>query len=80
MTQRSIAVALLAQAIEGGLVSDGEGAPGFPKQMWVVDENGQVFEAMYGGSRPGLYHGYPIRRADPFFDEVVRAWEKKLNG
>ncbi len=79
VTQRSLAVALLAQAINGGLVSDAEGAPGFPKQMWVVGEEGQVFEAMYGGSRTGLYHGYPIRRTDPFFDEVVRAWEK-LNG
>jgi hypothetical protein len=77
--QRSLAVALLTRAIEGGLVSDADGAPGFPKQMWVVDEKGQVFEAMYGGSRTGLYHGYPIRRTDPFFDEIARAWEK-LNG
>lgn len=79
VARRALADALLAQALDGGLVSDAEGAPGFPKQMWVVDENGQVFEAMYGGSRTGLYHGYPIRRSDPFFDEVVRAWEK-LNG
>ncbi len=77
VTLRSMANALLAQAIDGGLVSDAQGAPGFPKQMWVVDERGQVFEAMYGGSRPGLYHGYPIRRADPFFDEVLQAWESR---
>lgn len=76
VTQRAIAAGLLAQAIESGLASEGEGAPGYPKQMWVVDERGQVFEAMYGGSRAGLYHGYPIRRQDPFFDEVVRAWKK----
>lgn len=79
ITQRATAVDLLSRAIEGGLASEAEGAPGYPKQMWIVDENGQVFEAMYGGSRAGLYHGYPIRRSDPFFDEVVRAWEK-LNG
>jgi len=77
VTLRSIAGALLAQAIDGGLVSDAQGAPGFPKQMWVVDESGQVFEAMYGGSRAGLYHGYPIRRTDPLFDEVVEAWERR---
>ncbi|NUQ76074.1 MAG: hypothetical protein HUU21_21245 [Polyangiaceae bacterium] len=77
VTRREIAAALLARAIDGGLVSDGEGAPGFPKQMWVVDGSGQVFEAMYGGSRAGLYHGYPIRRADPLFDEIVRAWERQ---
>jgi hypothetical protein len=42
--------------------------------MWVVDDHGQVFEAMYGGSRAGRYHGYPIRRSDPFFEKVFRAW------
>lgn len=77
ITRRDLARALLARAIDGGLASDTEGAPGFPKQLWVVDETGHVFEAMYGGSTAGLYHGYPIRRADPWFDEVVRAWEKR---
>ena len=77
ITRRDLADALLAQAIAGGLVSDGEGGPGFPKQLWAVDEHGQVFEAMYGGSKTGLYHGYPIRRVDPWFDEVTRAWEKR---
>jgi hypothetical protein len=76
VSQRAVAAALLARAIEGGLASDTEGAPGFPKHLWVVDETGQVFEAMYGGSRVGLYHGFPIRRVDPWFDEVVRAWRK----
>jgi hypothetical protein len=75
--RRAVANALLARAIDGGLVSEGTSAPGFPKQLWVVAENGQVFEAMYGGSRTGLYHGYPIRREDPFFDEVVNAWERR---
>lgn len=67
---------LFARAIEGGLVSESEGAPGFPKQLWVVADDGQVFEAIYGGSRTGAYHGYPIRRSDPFFDEVTTAWEQ----
>lgn len=77
VTRRALADSLLTQAIESGLVSDAQGAPRFPKQMWVVDESGQVFEAMYGGSKPGLYHGYPIRRTDPLFDQVVRAWERR---
>jgi hypothetical protein len=62
------------QAIDGGLASEGFGAPGFPKQLWVVAADGQAFEAMYGGSRTGDYHGYPIRRSDPLFDKVVTAW------
>jgi hypothetical protein len=77
VTLRAMATALLARAIDGGLASEAEGAPGFPKQLWVVDEDGQVFEAMYGGSKTGLYHGYPIRRDDPFFDEVTHAWGRR---
>ena len=66
----------MARAIEGGLASEGSASGGFPKQLWVVDDAGQVFEAMYGGSRQGAYHGYPIRRSDSLFDEVVEAWGK----
>ncbi len=77
VTKRADADALLARAIEGGLASEHEAAENFPKQLWVVDESGQPFEAMSGGSRPGAYHGYPIRRSDPFFDEVVKAWERQ---
>jgi hypothetical protein len=77
VTRRELADALLVQAIDGGLASEAIGAQGFPKQLWVVAEDGQVFEAMYGGSKTGLYHGYPIRRNDPFFDEVVSAWERR---
>jgi len=75
--RRAFADDLLDRAIEGGLVSEGIGSPGFPKQFWVVAQDGQVFEAMYGGSKPGLYHGYPIRRCDPFFDEVLMAWKRR---
>jgi hypothetical protein len=74
--RRGVAGALLSRAIEVGLVSEGEGASGFPKELWVVSEDGQVFEAMYGGSVLGSYHGYPIRRSDPFFDEITSAWER----
>ena len=52
---------------------------GFPKQIWVVDEEhgNQVFEAIYGGSQTGRYHGYPIRLRDPFFDHVLTAWKAR---
>ena len=74
MSRRAVAEVLLVRAIERGLASEGDAAPGSPKQMWVIDDRGQVFEVMYGGSRTGVYHGYPIRRADPLFAEVVEAW------
>jgi hypothetical protein len=77
VTRRALADALLARAIDGGLISDDFVAPGVPKYMWVVDENGRVFEAVHGGSRTGLYHGYPVRRDNPLFDDVMRAWESR---
>jgi hypothetical protein len=75
--RRDEAVALLARAIDGGLVSAGTVPENFPKQLWVVDDEGRVFEAMSGGSRAGRYHGYPIRRTDPLFDQVSKAWEDR---
>jgi hypothetical protein len=72
--RRADAERLLTQAIDRGLVSANTTAGGLPKQLWVVDDQGQVFEAMYGGSASGCYHGYPIRRSDPLFDRVTQAW------
>lgn len=77
ISSRAQAEDLLSCAIEGGMVSDAKDANGFPKQLWVVDGAGQVFEAMSGGSGVGKYHGYPIRRNDPFFDEVINAWRRR---
>ncbi len=59
---------------ERGLVSEQWTAEGFPKQLWSVDEDGQPYEAMHGGAKPDCYHGYPVRKADPFFDELTEAW------
>lgn len=71
--KKSAASELLAAAIEGGLVCDGNFASSFPKQLWVVHD-GRVFEAMHGGSQAGCYHGYPIRKSDPLSDEVLALW------
>jgi hypothetical protein len=76
VTSREAAQSLFHRAIETGLVSAAKAKRKFPKQMWVVDEQRRVFEAIYGGSRAGLYHGYPIRRNDPLFGEVLAAWEE----
>lgn len=70
------AMTLLCQAIDGGLVSEARTTDGFPKQLWVVTDTGQVFEAMYGGSRTGCYHGYPIRKTDPFSDYITKQWHQ----
>lgn len=71
--EKAAASNLLALAIDGGLVCEGSYEATFPKQLWVVHED-RVYEAMYGGSEAGCYHGYPIRRSDPLFGEVVARW------
>ena len=75
--RRADATALLMKAIDGGLASVSTAANNFPKQLWAVDGNGRVFEGMYGGSKSGYYHGYPIRRNDPLFKEITEAWNRQ---
>jgi hypothetical protein len=41
---RQVAADLFSRAIEVGLVSARDKVPGFPAQMWVVDDAGRVFE------------------------------------
>lgn len=67
VARRAQAEHLFNCALQRRLVSESITPEGFPKQIWVVDEEGRVFEAMHGGSRPGSYHGYPIRRSDPLY-------------
>lgn len=75
--RKEVSERLFQKAIDGGLVSETVANEQFPKQLWVVDEEGAVFEAMYGGSRTGHYHGYPIRRSDPFFQKITKAWSER---
>ncbi len=76
VTHRAQAEALFRLALDHQLVSEATTPEGFPKQLWALDDEGRVFEAMHGGVHPGYYHGYPIRRSDPLHDQVVRAWRR----
>lgn len=68
--------ALLASAIDNGLVSEATTGQNTPKHLWVVHE-GRVFEAAYGGSRTGAYHGYPVRLSDPLHAKVLEVWSAR---
>ncbi len=74
---RARADTLFRLALEHGLASEATTPAGLPKQLWIVDDNEQVFEAMHGGAREGTYHGYPIRRTDPLSNEVRRLWRSR---
>ncbi len=80
IVDKQVADGLFALALEVGLVSAKDKVEGFPAQMWVVDAEGRVFELIYGGSRAGRYHGYPIRRANPLFAKVAAAWAVLRHG
>ena len=73
---KATAKRLFESALAGGLVSEQTTGEGFPKQFWVVD-GGRVYELMYGGSKVGCYHGYPIRDADPLADQVRARWSSR---
>ncbi len=73
---KATAKRLFESAVAGGLVSEQTTGEGFPKQIWVVDA-GRVYELMYGGSKVGCYHGYPIRNADPLADQVRARWSSR---
>ena len=76
VTSRESATRLFGRAVERGLVSEAVTQAGFPRQIWVVDDEKRVFEAMYGGSRDGCYHGYPIRSTDPLCARIRELWEQ----
>jgi hypothetical protein len=80
IVEKRVAFALFARAIDVGLVSAKDKVAGYPAQMWVVDADGRVFEMIYGGSREGRYHGYPIRRTNLLFNQILTAWAARRHG
>jgi hypothetical protein len=75
VSDRATAEALFEKALEQGLVSEQKSGEGYPKQLWVVADDGRVFELMYGSN--GCYHGYPLRKSDPFAEEVRERWRQR---
>lgn len=71
--RREVALQLLQQGLELGLVSDRfEGE--WPCNVWMVND-GVAFEAEW--ERAGVYHGYPMPDNDPFREEVLRRWRTR---
>ena len=67
---------MLKQGAHCGMISSlryGE----FPKYIWFVAEDYQVFEAKTDQSAPGQYHGYPLEPNDSFRDIVLKAWKEQ---
>ena len=68
------AVSLVRDGLCLGLVSpslDGE----WPRRVWAVGPDRQVYEAQLTNKELGTYHGYPLRQADDSVDLVLEAWD-----
>jgi hypothetical protein len=67
---------MLNKGILLGMVSDFFfGA--YPKFVWCVDDNGEVYEAKTNSVAPGVYHGYRVEEDDNVPDYVKRVWKQR---
>ena len=67
------ALRLLRMGINTGLVSEQRRGQ-FPQNVWSVTDKGMPVEAQLENRDQGVYHGYPLLRIDPLYEEVLRRW------
>ncbi len=69
----SIAKELLIEGVKKRIISEQE-RNGYPQNIWAVTEEGIPLEAQLGNEGEGTYHGYPMRKSDPLYKEILRRW------
>lgn len=67
---------LVARGIQYDMFSELQ-ADGFPKFIWSVSENGEVFEAKTDRNGTGEYHGYPLEDEDAMYKYVISVWKER---
>ncbi|GLK70206.1 hypothetical protein KHC23_20300 [Ancylobacter dichloromethanicus] len=67
---------LMRRGISRGAVSE-LAYDGFPKFIWCVDEDGEVYEAKTDPSTLGVYHGYRLEEEDDLRDYVRDIWKQR---
>lgn len=77
ITKRTVALNLLKEGIRKGMVTEDWDGKGFPKNIWVVTDEGVPLEAMLENPANGTYHGYPLESNDDFRGEVLRVWRER---
>lgn len=70
---RKEALDLLRKGIKIGLVSH-RFLGKWPKNVWSVMDDETPLEAQLESSETGSYHGYPMQKEDPFYEEVIKQW------
>ena len=69
------ALRLLRQGMRRGMFSGAlQGL--WPRLVWAVDcADEKVYEARLTNREAGEYHGYPIPKDDPRFEEITQKWK-----
>jgi len=67
---------LLREGFRKGLISE-QVHDGWPQNVWVISEDGEVYEAQLENSAQGIYHGYPLQSDDVFRTVVQEEWSKR---
>ncbi len=67
---------LLKEGLKRGMISQA-GSEAWPKNVWAVDDEGEVFEAQLENPAQGVYHGYPLPLNDEFRGVILSEWQKR---
>ena len=59
------------------MVSEHKNDGKWPRNVWVVDAEGYIYEAQLSNSGLGEYHGYPMKEGDRFAEYVRTEWERR---
>ena len=49
----------------------------YPKFVWCVGEDGEVYEAKTEARTPGAYHGYRIEEDDNMREHIKAVWKQR---
>jgi len=71
-----VAQALMRRGISLGMVST-FGYGEFPKFVWSVDSDGEVYEAKTDPVNPGVYHGYRLEEDDDMRSVIQAMWKRR---
>ena len=67
---------LIRKGISFGMISS-YAFDGFPKFVWCVGDDGEVYEAKTEPVTPGVYHGYRLEEEDDMRDLVKGVWNER---
>ncbi len=69
---------MLCKGILLGMVSDYSFSE-FPKYIWCVAEDGEVYEAKTDATKAGTYHGYRLEEEDDIREHIKDIWNARCH-